>query len=82
MGLIPNDPFKAGDGMDASRLGNGLAFNLITHPLDRGKRRPDKGDTGVGQCLAKLGVFGEKAIAWMDSLCTCLLDSVEDGGDI
>lgn len=77
--FVLDDAIKAGDRVDASLLGNNLAFNLVAH-LGHGRDGgPNKGDAMLIEGLAKFKVFRKKAVAGMDGLGAGTLDGGEDG---
>ena len=69
---------KAGDHIDASRLGQFLGFNFVAHRGNCARRRPDESDIFRRQCLNKARPFRQETIAGVNSLCPGLLARIDD----
>ena len=59
---------QTGDEGDACLQHLPTTRDLVPHDLDRVGRRTDPRDPGVYDCLGKLSVLCEEAIAWVDRL--------------
>ncbi len=77
--LVAQIRLRAGDNRHACFFDSLTRRLLVAHRRNRVGRRANEDDTGVGDSLREALSLGEKAVAWMDGICTALAGCINHG---